>query len=267
MSSTAADTQADPVLSSSRAALVSLGELSKLRPEDTNVVTWTSTLTGLNARLEALHATAMTLNGDKGRSQAAVSDFASSAHSLYLDVDALGHAMLQDLKGRAGVDTQAEFNAKTKTDDESKLWEIVEHLWPVRERLEALSKKWRKNRGSTKSSRSDEGTRSSKKTEGEGVDAPSAVTSAEKISRQGKSAESGAPAPTRKKLEQPETAASDTATSDSVKTSTVAGSRKAADVTLASDPASSGAAGTDAASTAAPSPVAGNLMRSSARPT
>lgn len=137
LSSTAADTQADPVLSSSRAALVSLGELFKLRPEDTNVVTWTSTLTGLNARLEALHATAMTLNGDKGRSQAAVSDFASSAHSLYLDVDALGQAMLQDLKGRAGVDTQAEFEGKTKTEDESKLGEVVERLWPVRQKLEA----------------------------------------------------------------------------------------------------------------------------------
>jgi hypothetical protein len=268
MSSSADETQTDPVLTSSRDALRSLGELSKLRPEDKNVVTWTSTLTGLNARLEQLHAAAMTLNGDKGRSQVAVSDFASSAHSLYLDVDALGHTMLEALKERVGVDTLGEFNAKTKTDDESKLNEIVERLWPVRQKLEGLSKKWRKNKGSSKSSRPEKETQSSKKTEGEGVDAPSTVTSAEKTSRPGQSAESGgAPCLSRKKLAQPETVASDTATSNSAKNSTVPVIRKATDMTLASDPASSAASSTDTALTAAPSPVARNLMRSSARPT
>jgi hypothetical protein len=268
MSSSADETQTDPVLTSSRDALRSLGELSKLRPEDKNVVTWTSTLTGLNARLEQLHAAAMTLNGDKGRSQVAVSDFASSAHSLYLDVDALGHTMLEALKERVGVDTLGEFNAKTKTDDESKLNEIVERLWPVRQKLEGLSKKWRKNKGSSKSSRPEKETQSSKKTEGEGVDAPSTVTSAEKTSRPGQSAESGgAPCLSRKKLAQPETVASDTATSNSAKNSTVPVIRKATDMTLASDPASSAASSTDTALTAAPCPVARNLMRSSARPT
>lgn len=177
MSSTTIDTQADPVVKSSRDALRSLGELSALRPEDTNVVAWKDTLTGLNTRLEELHANAMTI--DETRSQAALSDFGSSAHQLYSDLDALGSTIIEDLIERAGLANKAELKDKTSwSEDESKQKETLQRLTPVRNRLQWLSEKWRTKKGSTKGSQAEDGTMSSNKQKGEKENATSTLGSA-----------------------------------------------------------------------------------------